>query len=55
VTIIVSEIDRAIGFYKDVLGLKLDSRLHNQYAVLKTEGLTIGLNRPQHELRPGKC
>jgi catechol 2,3-dioxygenase-like lactoylglutathione lyase family enzyme len=55
VTVIVSNIEKAISFYTNILGLKLDQRIDNQYAVLKTEGLTIGLNPIQHGLEPGNC
>jgi catechol 2,3-dioxygenase-like lactoylglutathione lyase family enzyme len=55
VTVIVSNIDKAISFYTDILGLKLVSRTDNRYAVLKIEGLTIGLNPLQHGLEPGNC
>lgn len=55
VTVIVSDIDKAISFYTGILSLKLDFRINNQYAVLKTEGLTIGLNPIQHGLEPGNC
>ena len=55
VTVIVSNIDKAISFYTAILSLKLDLKINNQYAVLKTEGLTRGLNPIQHGLEPGNC
>jgi catechol 2,3-dioxygenase-like lactoylglutathione lyase family enzyme len=58
VTVIVSDMDKAVKFYTEILGLKLISRSDvsgNDYAVLQAPGLTIGLNPPQHGRLPGKC
>ena len=55
VTVIVSDVEKEITFYTNILGLELVQRIDNQYAVLKTEGLTIGLNPIQHGLEPGNC
>jgi catechol 2,3-dioxygenase-like lactoylglutathione lyase family enzyme len=55
VTVIISDMDKAVRFYRDTLGLNLDFRRNNQYAVFKTQGLTIGLNPMQRGLEPGRC
>lgn len=43
VTIMVADMDKAINFYLS-LGLVLKQRWENHYAMLTTEGLTIGLH-----------
>ena len=44
-TIIVSDMDRSIRFYVEVLGLKLTNRFGNDWAtVCAGEGLTIGIH-----------
>jgi catechol 2,3-dioxygenase-like lactoylglutathione lyase family enzyme len=54
-TLIVSNIDRAVRFYTDVLGLKLRARYGDQFVQVEAPGTTIALhpaieNGPQ----PGK-
>ena len=45
VTVFVSNMDEAIRFYTEVLGLKLGSRFGNDWATVDAgEGLTIGLH-----------
>ncbi len=53
--VIIKDMKKAIKFYTEILGLKLVNQNDNQYAVLKTEGLTIGLNPVQREFEAGNC
>ena len=53
--VIIKDMKKAIKFYTEILGLKLVNQNDNQYAVLKTEGLTIGLNPVQRQLEAGNC
>jgi catechol 2,3-dioxygenase-like lactoylglutathione lyase family enzyme len=58
VTVIVSDMDKAVKFYTEILGLRLISRSNisgNDYAVIQAPGLTIGLNPIQRGIQPGKC
>jgi predicted enzyme related to lactoylglutathione lyase len=51
VTVIVSNMDRAVEFYTHVLGLKLTNRFGDHWATVEAgKGLTIGLHpeSPQH-------
>lgn len=55
VTLIVNDIERAVQFYTDVLGLHLKARYDNQFAQVEAPGTIIALhpavkNGPQ----PGK-
>ena len=43
-TVMVRDFERAIGFYTQVLGLELRYRAGNEWAEVRTEGLTIGLH-----------
>jgi predicted enzyme related to lactoylglutathione lyase len=44
-TVFVSNMDRAVHFYADILGLKLTNRFGNDWATVETgRGLTIGLH-----------
>ena len=43
VTIMVKDMDKAISFYQGI-GLTLKQRWDNHYAMLVTEGITIGLH-----------
>jgi catechol 2,3-dioxygenase-like lactoylglutathione lyase family enzyme len=44
VTIMVSEMERAVRFYRDVLGLSLTFRAGDEWAQFTAPGLTIGLH-----------
>ncbi|HTV55099.1 MAG TPA: VOC family protein [Terriglobia bacterium] len=45
VTVFVSNMDTAVQFYSEVLGLKLANRFGNDWATVEAgKGLTIGLN-----------
>jgi catechol 2,3-dioxygenase-like lactoylglutathione lyase family enzyme len=47
-TIVVADMDRAIGFYTDALGLKAGAR-HDNFAFVHAPGVTIGLHpKPEH-------
>ena len=44
-TVFVSDMDRAVRFYTEVLGLKLTNRFGNHWATVEAgKGLTIGLH-----------
>src|SRR5689334_18883446 len=43
-TIFVSDMDRAVSFYTNVLGLKLAQRYGNHWASIECGKLTIGLH-----------
>lgn len=43
VTIMVSDMDKAIRFYEQI-GFTLKQRWENHYAMITTEGITIGLH-----------
>lgn len=44
VTVMVSDLDRAVRFYTETLGLTLRFHLENVWAEVETPGLTIGLH-----------
>ena len=49
-TIIVSNMDRAVQFYTEVLGLKLTNRFGDHWATVDAgKGLTIGLHPPSNK------
>ena len=55
VTIFVSDMDRAVRFYADVLGMKVEYRFGNDWASLKTEdGVTVGLHPASNASPAGK-
>lgn len=43
-TIFVADMDRAVKFYSEVLGCKIEMRFGNEWAQLKTDGATLGLH-----------
>jgi catechol 2,3-dioxygenase-like lactoylglutathione lyase family enzyme len=54
-TVSVSDMDKAIDFYCDVLGLKLAYRFGNDWAqIIAGQGLTIGLHPASEESPAGK-
>ena len=53
VTVYVSDMDRAVRFYNDTLGLKLAYRFGNHWASVEAgRGLTIGLHAASTQM-PG--
>jgi len=44
VTIMVADMERAIQFYTEALGLRLGFRAGNEWAQIEAPGLTIGLH-----------
>jgi catechol 2,3-dioxygenase-like lactoylglutathione lyase family enzyme len=57
VTAIISDMEKAIKFYTEILGFEfiLLSPTGFDYAVVQAPGITIALNPIQHGLHPGKC
>lgn len=53
VTIFVSDMDRSVRFYTEVLGCKLQVRYANEWAELKSNGMTIGLHPASKESPAG--
>ena len=54
-TVFVSDMDRSIDFYCDVLGLKLAYRFGNDWAqIIAGQGLTIGLHPASDESPAGR-
>ncbi|HXA75548.1 MAG TPA: VOC family protein [Candidatus Acidoferrales bacterium] len=55
VTIFVANMDRAVQFYTEVLGLKLVYRFGNDWASLKTDdGMNVGLHPASKESPAGR-
>ena len=55
VTVFVSDMDRAVAFYTEVLGLELQYRFGNHWASVKAPGgLIIGLHPASEISPPGK-
>lgn len=48
----VTDMDRAVGFYRDTLGLSVTQQ-EPEWAELKADGLTIGLNARDEESPAG--
>jgi len=44
VTLMVPDMDAAVRFYTETLGLHLKARYGNEFAVVEAPGLTIGLH-----------
>ena len=44
VTVMVPDMDAAVKFYAETLGLRLKARYGNEFAVVEAPGLTIGLH-----------
>jgi catechol 2,3-dioxygenase-like lactoylglutathione lyase family enzyme len=55
ITVYVSDMDTAVRFYSETLGLKLAYRFGNHWASVEVgKGLTIGLHPASAEMPPGK-
>ena len=54
VTVMVSDMDRSIKFYTQTLGLKLKVRYGNEFAVVETRGLSIGLHPASAHIPAGR-
>jgi predicted enzyme related to lactoylglutathione lyase len=54
-TVFVADMDRAVRFYAETLGLKLEFRFGNEWASIKAgDGLTIGLHPASKESPAGE-
>ena len=53
VTVMVSNLDKAIKFYVETLGLELKNRYGENYAEIQCPGLTIGLHPVEDEVNWG--
>ncbi|MCX6620694.1 MAG: VOC family protein [Acidobacteria bacterium] len=55
VTVYVADMDAAVRFYSETLGLKLVYRFGNHWAAVEAgRGLTIGLHPASDEMPPGR-
>jgi len=50
VTIMVSNLDRAIAFYTEILGMELKGRYGDHWADIKGPGISIGLHPTEKEM-----
>jgi catechol 2,3-dioxygenase-like lactoylglutathione lyase family enzyme len=53
VTVMVSNMDRAIKFYTETLGLKLGKRYGDHWAEIQAPGMTIGLHPSKEKHQKG--
>ena len=53
ITIIVSDFEKSLKFYTEILGLKLKNRYENKYAEIDASGMTIGLHPYEAGHKPG--
>ena len=49
VTVMISDMDKSIDFYQNI-GLMLKQRWDNHYAMVTTEGITIGLHPKKNDI-----
>jgi len=54
ITVMVSDMDSAITFYINLLGLTLTQRYGNHYAEIESPGVNIGLHPTTNPITPGK-
>ena len=55
VTVVVSDLNRAVKFYTEMLGLKIKNLIENEWAEVQAPGLTIGLHPAgEHGWQDGK-
>ena len=50
-TVLITEMDRALQFYTDVLGMKVASNYGNDWATVEAGGFTVGLH-PKNPKQP---
>ena len=53
ITVMVADMDNAVRFYTETLGLKLEQRYENHYAEIEASGLRIGLHPASDKLVKG--
>jgi catechol 2,3-dioxygenase-like lactoylglutathione lyase family enzyme len=53
VTVMVTNMDTAINFYTEVLGLKLKNRYGDHWADIKGPGISIGLHPADKDIKIG--
>ena len=53
VNVMVSDMDKAVAFYTDTLGLKLLNRYGNNYAEIQAADLMIGLHPSSEKITKG--
>lgn len=54
ITVMVTNLDTAIAFYTETLGLTLKNRFGNHWADVEGPGITIGLHPTQKEINRGE-
>lgn len=52
ITLMVNDMDKAINFYVEGLGLKLLGRYGNHYSQVEASGMVIGLHPSDHKTNP---
>jgi predicted enzyme related to lactoylglutathione lyase len=52
ITLLVSDMEKAVKFYTEKLGLKLSQRYGDEFAVVTAPGLTIGLHPQPRQPSP---
>lgn len=53
ITIMVSDMDAAVKFYTEILGLKLKNRYGNHWADIEGPGISIGLHPKSKDIKTG--
>jgi catechol 2,3-dioxygenase-like lactoylglutathione lyase family enzyme len=53
ITVMITDMDRSIAFYSDLLGFTLKNRFGNHWAELEGPGLTIALHPTDQEIEKG--
>lgn len=55
INVMVSDLERAITFYQEVLGLEVKARYGGHYAELQGPGLSLGLHPSEGPIDPGNA